>query len=126
KQLMAEQPNAYKRVNKDELRALLDDGRYSKDAEKFVLRVRDQIILAALDAGKHVLVDDTNLSDKHFNRISELVKGKAEVEIKDFCDVPIETCIERDLKRPVSVGQKVIWRMYWQFLHKPKEPLPRN
>lgn len=121
KQLMADQPNAYKRVNKDELRAMLDDSRYSKDAEKFVLRVRDQIILAALEAGKHVIVDDTNLSDKHLARIGEIVKGKAEVEVQDFTDVPIETCIERDLKRTASVGQKVIWRMYWQFIHKPKD-----
>jgi predicted kinase len=111
-------PNTYKRVNKDDLRAMLDNSKHSKDNEKFVLQIRDALILNALDNGKHVIVDDTNLAPKHETHIRQLVKGKAEVIIKDFTDVPIETCIERDLKRTASVGEKVIRGMYKQFLMK--------
>lgn len=126
KQTVDAEPSKYKIICKDDLRLLLDNGFYSKDAEKFVERARDVLILLALEHGKHPIIADTNLSPRHENHIRQLVKGKAEVEIKDFTDVAVETCIERDLKRQNSVGQKVIWRMYWQFLHKPKEAPVRN
>lgn len=114
--MMAEHPGQFKRVNKDDLRAMLDDSRHSRDNEKFVLRVRDQLILAALEAGKHVLVDDTNLHPKHEERIRQLIKGQAELEVVNLMDVDLETCIERDLKRPNSVGERVIRRMWQQYL----------
>jgi hypothetical protein len=37
----------------------------------------------------------------------------------EFFDVTPEECIERDLKRPNSVGSKVIWQMYNQYLKPP-------
>lgn len=116
KETVNKNPNSYKRVNKDELREMLDCGHWSRDAEKFILNVRDQIILQAIEEGKHVIIDDTNLASKHIDRISLLVKKKARIEIVDFTDVPIETCIKRDLKRLNSVGEKVIRDMYKQFL----------
>ena len=125
-EMLAENPNGIKRVSKDDLRAMLDGSEWSGDREKFVLKARDMLILAALEEKKHVVVDDTNLAPKHLARIDQLVAGKASVYIVALTDVPIETCIERDLKRPNSVGQKVIWRMYWQFLHKPKDPPVRD
>lgn len=125
-EMLAENPNGIKRVSKDDLRSMLDNGKWSGDAEKFILQCRDVLIWYALDAHKHVIVDDTNLKPSHEIRIRQLAEKIAEVEIIDFTDVPIEECIERDLKRPNSVGSKVIWRMYWQFLHKPKEPPVRD
>lgn len=116
KKLIAENPGQYKRVNKDDLRAMLDHNHHSRSNEKFVLKVRDFVILEALEAGKHVIVDDTNLHPKHEINIRELVKGKAEVEVVDFMDVDIDTCIARDLKRPNSVGEKVIRRLYQGYL----------
>ena len=62
KEMVSKNPNSYKRVNKDDLRAMLDNGKHSEDAEKFILNVRDSIILLALENGKHVIVDDTNLA----------------------------------------------------------------
>lgn len=123
KSVVDKYPNQYKRVNKDDLRAMLDTGNHSSDREKFVLKVRDQLILLALEEGNHVIVDDTNLAPKHEERIKQLVKGKAEVEIKEFFDVSLEECIKRDLKRQNSVGEKVIRQMYNQFL-KPAVELP--
>lgn len=109
-------PGMYKRVNKDDLRMMLDNNNWRKSNEKFVLKVRDMLILAALEEGKHVIVDDTNLHPKHEINIKQLVKGKAKVTIKDFTDVSFKTCIDRDLRRPNSVGEKVIMDMYNQFL----------
>jgi predicted kinase len=114
-------PNAYKRVNKDDLRDMLDGGKYSRDAEKYVLRVRDSIIMSALVEGKHVIVDDTNLATKHEARIRELAKScdfDVKVTIQDFTDVSLATCLERDAARGNKCGAKVIRDMYNQFLRK--------
>ncbi|WP_434685961.1 AAA family ATPase [Pseudanabaena minima] len=117
-------PNAIKRVNKDELRAMLDNSYHSKGNEKFVLNMQDLIIKSALEEGKHVIVDNTHLAPKHEARIRELIKGLAVLEIVDFRHVPLETCIERDLKRFNSVGEKVIRDMYNQFIAPPRKPQP--
>ncbi len=116
KQVLDEKPGSYKRINKDDLRAMLDNNRWSNDNEKFVLKVRNMLVLEALSRGKHVIIDDTNLHPKHERTIKELVKGDALVEIKDFTHVPLKTCIERDLKRPNSVGQGVIIEQYNRYL----------
>lgn len=119
KKKMAEHPNMFKRVNKDELRAMIDADHWSRDTEKFILAIRDLIITEALKEGKHVIVDDTNLAPKHEAHIKQLVGKEVEVIIKDFTDVPIETCIKNDLNRLNSVGEAVIRKMYDQHL-KPK------
>ena len=122
KKLIDKNPNQYKRINKDDLRAMLDNSKHSKDAEKFVLKIRNQIMLMALEEGKHVIIDDTNLHPKHERTIRELTKGIAEVIIQDFTDVELEVCIKRDLNRLNSVGEKVIRQMYNDFLApKPEE-----
>ncbi|SRR6266516_5013 len=124
KQQLTESPGNYKRISKDDLRLMLDAGKWSKGNEKFILNVRDALIVSALEEGCHVLVDDTNLHPKHETAIRELVKGLAQVEIKDFTDVSLETCLERDKNRPNYVGEQTIRKMYRDFLQqKPQPPL---
>lgn len=115
-------PGRYKRINKDDLRLMLDNGKWSQGNEKFVLKVRDALILLGLQEGYHVIVDDTNLHPKHERTIRELVQDLAQVEIKDFTHVPLDTCIERDRHRPNYVGEQVIRTMYRDFLQ-PKPPV---
>lgn len=114
-------PNRYKNICKDDLRKMLDNSQHSKARESFILRVRNSLILQALDEGYHVIISDTNLHEKHEQEIRELVRGKAEVEIK-FFDVPLEECIRRDKLRENPVGEKVITEMYNQFL-KSEQPI---
>jgi len=116
KKVVETSPNMYKRINKDDLRAMLDCSKWSEDSEKFIIKTRDQLILSALEQGKHIIVDDTNLAPKHEAHIKQLVKGLAEVEIKDFTDISLDECIRRDQKRQNYVGEKVIRQMYNQFL----------
>lgn len=120
KEMLQKNPGAFKRINKDDLRVMLDDGDYTSANEKMIITVRDYLILQSLAAGKHVIVDDTNLNPIHGKHIKELVKGIAVVEYKDFLDVPIETCIERDSTRTFrKVGEATIREMYDEFI-KPK------
>jgi predicted kinase len=65
---------------------------------------------------KHVIIDDTNIHPKHTQRVAELVKGIAEVEVIDFMHVDVDTCIARDFKRTNSVGERVIRRMWKEYL----------
>jgi tRNA uridine 5-carbamoylmethylation protein Kti12 len=131
KKLVDESAATWKRVNKDDLRAMIDNSYWTKSNEKFVMQVRNYIIMESLKAGLNVVVDDTNFGP-HFADISLMVGDLAKVEIQDFTDVPLQTCIERDLKRVNSVGKDVIMRMYHRFLNPSKanvfdaQPLPRN
>jgi hypothetical protein len=87
------------------------DSKWSKNKEKFIIEVRDSIIISALHNGHSVIIDDTNLQGTHVEDITKLVEvifsDSIPVEINDsFLEVPIETCIERDRKRE-STGGKV-------------------
>lgn len=116
KEVIDNNPGKYTRVNKDDLRSMMDNGKWSKSNEKLVLEVRDAIISEALWVGRHVIVDDTNLHEKHVHQVRTIARMLgAKFEIK-FFDVDVNEAIERDLKRPNSVGSKVIKDMYKQFL----------
>ncbi len=58
KQQVQAHPEQYVRVNKDSLRYMLFGSVYNHDKEQLVLRIRDEIILLALQNGYDVIVDD--------------------------------------------------------------------
>jgi predicted kinase len=118
KQLLDENLGAWKRLNKDELRAMLDNSHHTSANEKFVERVRDMMLVEALKAGKHVVIDDTNLSDRPVERIRQVAQQytqesgiQVHIEVKEIT-TSLEECLERDAKREKKVGQEVIMRMY--------------
>ena len=111
------------RVNKDDLRSMLDNGRHSKHNEALVIKIRDFIVEQCLSNRQHVIVDDTGFSKSHQDRLRSIAsKHSAHFEVCDLTHVSIETCIERDLKRPRSVGEAVIRKMYRDYLE-PKPPV---
>lgn len=110
-----------KRVNKDDLRAMLDCGIWSPDNEKFVLLTRDHIINEAMAKGYDVIVDDTNLNPKMRRQLQQIVDvsnnvraDRYELVVQDeFLSVSPEDCKDRDSHRgPGSyVGPEVIDKM---------------
>lgn len=109
--------NAAKRTNKDELRAMLDDGKYSRKSEEFIVDTERMIAGRVLASGKHLIVDNTGFSSYHEDFYRHLAKEvKANFEIVDFTHVPLEECINRDLRRPNSVGEKAIRDMHKKYL----------
>ena len=121
KQLIKDNPGMYKRLNRDDMREMLDGYRFSKSNEKFVKRMRDWLILESLRDGKHVIVDDTNLSSKNLNRITQLAEQyrkqtgeEVKVEVKEF-EISLEEAIARDAQRKRSVGAQKIRQLYNQF-----------
>ena len=111
-----------KRVNKDDLRSMIDCGRHSKSNEEFVIKVRDFIIEESITSGKDIIVDDTNLDPSHIKRFNEIAKSNGvEVEIVDFTDISLQTCLDRDSKRETPVGDKAIMFMYNKYIKSNKK-----
>lgn len=106
----------YVRVNKDDLRSMMDNGKWSKGNEKRVLRLRDQIIRDAVKSGSSVVVDDTNFEDRHRDRIAALAEEcGADFEVL-FIDTPLEECISRNEQRANKVPISVINNMYKKYI----------
>lgn len=111
-----------KRVNKDDLRAMIDGGKWSKQREKEIIEIRDNLVYNWLkEDGYDVIVDDTNLAPKHETNLKRIAESVGAIfEIKSFLDVPLTVCIERDLRRgDKSVGKDIINRMYYDHIFKP-------
>jgi len=121
KELIDSETGKWKRINKDDMRAMLDNSKYSRGNEKFVLEIRNILIEEALKAGYNVIVDDTNYHPKHEEALRKIVSKypKVEFEIKDFSNVPLEECLKRDAKRENSVGKNVIMKMWAENLKPP-------
>lgn len=113
-----------KRVNKDDLREMIDAGVYSKTNEQMILNARDNLICNFIEGGAEtIIVDDTNFEEKHFDNIKGLTdafnnlgRHNITVEYKDFLDVPLEDCLHRDSLRPKPVGEKVIKSMHQRYI----------
>lgn len=113
----------YKRVNKDELRFMIHDEDFSsfdRQKEKFVLSCRDHMIRQALKDGYSVVVDDTNIEEKHYRRVCEIAETFAldrgvtvTVEVR-IIDTPLEECLRRNTLREgkTRIPEDVIRKMH--------------
>lgn len=126
-QVILERPaGAAVRVNRDLIRTMLHADRWKgSDTEDLTVAARDVLLEIAMQNRVDVVItDDTNLDPKleeHFHRLAE--RYLYDFQVKDFTSVPVKTCIERDLKRSRSVGEKVIKRMYAKYLEQPYEAI---
>lgn len=119
REMLGKKKGAYKIVNKDLLRTMLDAGEWSPSKEKLIVKCRDSVINMAVKNGYSIIVDDTNLPPKHEENLRCIAEEHGvEFEVKDLTDVSITECLKRDAKRANPVGPEVIKRMYTQFLAK--------
>lgn len=110
--LQTEAAGRMRRVNLDDLRAMLDlpdpERRRSYRHEQTVLAVQDAAVRAAVDDGFDVVVDNTHLTSRIPKRLKAAVAGRAVFVVHDFTDVPLEECLRRDAARERPVGEEVI------------------
>ena len=116
------------RANLDDIRLLLHgpQTKFNKNREKAAVLVQNAMITAALNNGRDVICDDTNLNPTAWQRLHALAGSLHEVVRKDFSDVPLGECIRRDAARGQagnrSVGEDVIRGMYDRWLKPPTLP----
>jgi predicted kinase len=113
--IQKENPGEFMRLNKDDLRAMLENSS-NLVPEDLVVRTRDFMLRKALEMGKSVIIDDTNLNPYHEKRIREIVGEKAEIEIIDLTNLSLDQVIEQDKGREKKVGNDVIMNMYNKFI----------
>ncbi|MFJ5547990.1 AAA family ATPase [Streptomyces sp. NPDC093225] len=111
--LQAESGGRMRRVNLDDLRAMLDvpapERNRSHAHEQTVLAVQDAAVRAAVEGGFDVVVDNTHLTPHIPKRLKAAVNGlDAEFVVHDFTDVPVEECVRRDAGRERAVGEEII------------------
>lgn len=107
----------WKRINKDDLRAMIDDGVWSKENETIIVDARNSLLRTFLNAGYSVIIDDTNIQDTHIKKVFHLVACEypdVEFEVMDF-DTDKKECLRRDKLRDAKVGPVVINSMAKQL-----------
>ena len=103
---------------KDDLRLQMAD---TKNREDQVIQNRDLLTENYLSKDYSVIWSDTNLNPIHITRATEIAaKYGAELVIQDFTHISLAECIKRDLLRFNSVGQQVIYKMYYDYLEQPQ------
>lgn len=116
RQLLADSRGHIRRINLDDLRAMLDNydgGRtWSRAHEQTALAVQDAAVRSAIAGGFDVVVDNTHLTPSIPKRIKAAAAGQAAFVVHDFTHVTVDECIRRDAGRgPASVGEDVIRRL---------------
>ena len=117
KQEVLKDPKHSIRINRDDLRNM--SGQYCVPArEKYILYCRNLLLNTAIYMKFNtIIIDDMNLNPRDidyiikavnvFNKVLES-KNQYKIEFKDFTNVPLNVCIERDSKRENPLGEKVI------------------
>lgn len=120
----ARQHHTFKRINRDDLRAMIDDSEWSEGKEKFIREARNTLLLLAIQDGYSVILDETFLIPKAQNEIYELIQEivatfdiDIDVTVKEF-DTSVEECIKRDALRvgKARVGEAVIRNFYNKYV----------
>ena len=91
--------------------------------ESLINTIQNDFLSSALYQGYDIVIDNMNLNEKCIKEIKTFVQGwnnvsdshVYDIEIKDFFDVPLEVCIERDSKRENPIGERVIRSTYNKY-----------
>lgn len=84
KKLVLESEGKLKRINRDDIREMIDSSVWSKENEKNVVRVRNILLDSFIRNGYDVIIDDTNLDKKVISDIQSILINLS-IELKrDF------------------------------------------
>lgn len=90
----------HKRVNKDDLRAMLDNSVFNKENESIVHQIQTDLILRFLRRGQSVIVDNTNLKDSGVRDLHRLAESVGDVFVNElWFDAPFGECMVRNAAR---------------------------
>lgn len=126
KKWVEEDPVHGVRWNNDDFRRML--GSYwVSEREHLVSIEMSDFIYYAMALGYDIVIDNMNLNKKYWDSIQGRINDynceifvddpdkRYTLEFKDFFDVSLEECIERDSKRENPIGEKVITKTYDKY-----------
>ena len=93
--------------------------------EKYIRSCRNLLLNTAIYMHFNtIIIDDMNLNPRDIDYIIKAVnmfnkvlksKNQYKIEFKDFTNVPLNVCIERDSKRENPLGEKVIRNIFNKY-----------
>lgn len=126
KKYVEEDPVHRVRWNNDDFRRML--GSYwVPEREHLVSIEMSDFIYYAMALGYDIVIDNMNLNKKYWDSIQGRINDyncdifvddpdkRYTLEFKDFFDVSLEECIERDSKKENPIGEKVITKTYDKY-----------
>lgn len=133
KQEVLKDPEHSIRINRDDLRNMC--GKYWVPArEKYITACKGTLLINAINFKfDTIIIDEMNLNPKENGYLKGMVsmmndtikegQDKYIIEVKDFTDVPLDVCLERDSKRENPIGEDVIRGIFnkYQMLYNLKE-----
>ena len=118
-----EDPEHRVRWNNDDFRRML--GKYWVPKREVIISSTElHFIDEAMCRGYDIVIDNMNLNPKYYEFIKKIIEDfnymvidseQYILEFKDFFNVSLEECIERDSKRPNSIGEEVIKATYEKY-----------
>lgn len=113
------------RVNRDLLRKMLHNNVFTHQREKVTIETQQLIVAQMLSEGKNVIVDDTNLGEKHVDMWKTLADlYEANFEIIDMMEgLSVAECVRRNEFREPGVPHGVIENMALQYGYTDKKKI---
>lgn len=107
----------YVRLSRDQFRHMLTDYQFTPKNEKIVSKLWDASFKELLKSGKSIIVDEMNLNEKYLNEKKTIAKSvvKNINFVEKRFNVTLDEAIERDKRRPFSVGEKVIRQTFRRY-----------
>lgn len=121
KEWVMRDPEHRVRINQDNIRSML--GKYWVPArEPVVSAIQQEAILAAMNFGVDIVIDNTNLNRKVVDAYVKVAeKFKYTVEYKDFFNISLGECLRRNvirnayLSKDAQIADTVIVGMYERY-----------
>lgn len=118
KQEVLKDPEHSIRINRDDLRNMC--GKYWVPArEHYIEACKGLMLISAMNFQfDNIIIDEMNLNPKESGKLKGEIamvnnafksgQDKYVVKVKDFTNVPLDVCLERDSKRENPIGENVI------------------
>jgi hypothetical protein len=105
------------------------------EREDLVSNIKRDIALRAITMGYDIVIDNMNLNSHevkfwenivNYHNVSlnskesirpDWIQYEYEIEFKDFFNISLQECIDRDSKRPNPIGEEVIRKTYEKYKH---------
>lgn len=114
---MKKHPGKYKRSNRDSLRAMIDNKKYSPENEKFITNLRDTIVERSLMLNYDVIIDDTNFHEENWESMCIIAKRVGNVRVMEkYFPIDLKTALKRNSQRPEPIPESSLINFYSKYI----------